>query len=127
MGLDCVVYMGEVDTERQALNVARMRLLGAEVTPVRSGSRTLKDAMNEAFRDWVTNVDSTHYIIGTVGRPGAVPRAWCVTSQSVIGTEARGPVSRAHSAGLPDAVLACVGGGSNAIGHLQPRSSRMPR
>jgi tryptophan synthase beta chain len=113
-GLECVVYMGEVDTERQALNVARMRLLGAEVTSVRSGSRTLKDAMNEAFRDWVTNVDTTHYVIGSVGGPAPFP-AMVRDFASVIGTEARGQCLELLG-GLPDAVLACVGGGSNAMG-----------
>ena len=113
-GLDCVVYMGEVDTERQALNVARMKLLGAEVIPVASGSRTLKDAMNEAFRDWVANVDTTHYVIGSVGGPHPFP-AMVRDFAAVIGREAReqclGLLGR-----LPDAVIACVGGGSNAIG-----------
>jgi tryptophan synthase beta chain len=114
MDLECVVYMGEVDTERQALNVARMRLLGAEVVPVRSGSRTLKDALNEAFRDWVTNVESTHYIIGTVAGPAPFP-VMVRDFASVIGTEARAQcLDRLDR--LPDAVLACVGGGSNAMG-----------
>jgi tryptophan synthase beta chain len=113
-GLECVVYMGEEDTRRQALNVARMRLLGAEVVPVTAGSRTLKDAMNEAMRDWVTNVDSTHYIIGTVAGPAPFPemvRAF----QRVIGDEARAQTLELVGR-LPDAVTACVGGGSNAIG-----------
>jgi tryptophan synthase beta chain len=114
LDLECVVYMGEVDTERQALNVARMRLLGAEVIPVKSGSRTLKDALNEAFRDWVANVDSTHYIIGTVAGPAPFP-AMVRDFASVIGTEARAQCLEKIGA-LPDAVLACVGGGSNAIG-----------
>jgi tryptophan synthase beta chain len=114
MGLECLVYMGEVDTQRQALNVARMRLLGAEVTAVKSGSRTLKDAMNEAFRDWVTNVDSTHYVIGSVGGPAPFP-AMVRDFASVIGTEARGQCLDLIGT-LPDAVLACVGGGSNAMG-----------
>jgi tryptophan synthase beta chain len=114
MGLECMVYMGEVDTERQALNVARMRLLGAEVTPVTSGSRTLKDAMNEAFRDWVTNVETTHYVIGSVGGPAPFP-AMVRDFASVIGTEARAQCLEALGR-LPDAVLACVGGGSNAMG-----------
>jgi tryptophan synthase beta chain len=113
-GFECMVYMGEVDTERQSLNVARMRLLGAEVTPVSSGSRTLKDAMNEAFRDWVTNVETTHYVIGSVGGPAPFP-AMVRDFASVIGAEAReqclDQIGR-----LPDAVLACVGGGSNAMG-----------
>jgi tryptophan synthase beta chain len=113
-GLECVVYMGEVDTERQALNVARMRLLGATVVPVKSGSRTLKDAMNEAFRDWVTNVDDTHYVIGSVGGPHPFP-AMVRDFASVIGVEARAQALELLGR-LPDAVLACVGGGSNAIG-----------
>jgi tryptophan synthase beta chain len=113
-GLECVVYMGEVDTERQALNVARMRLLGAEVVAVGSGSRTLKDAMNEAFRDWVTNVDTTHYVIGSVGGPAPFP-AMVRDFAAVIGQEAREQCS-ALLGRLPDAVLACVGGGSNAMG-----------
>jgi tryptophan synthase beta chain len=114
MDLECVVYMGEVDTERQSLNVARMRLLGAEVIAVRSGSRTLKDAMNEAFRDWVTNVDTTHYVIGSVGGPAPFP-GMVRDFASVIGTEARAQCLDLLG-GLPDAVLACVGGGSNAMG-----------
>jgi tryptophan synthase beta chain len=114
LDLECVVYMGEVDTERQSLNVARMRLLGAEVTAVRSGSRTLKDAMNEAFRDWVTNVDTTHYVIGSVGGPAPFP-GMVRDFASVIGTEARAQCLDLLG-GLPDAVLACVGGGSNAMG-----------
>ncbi|HWA67640.1 MAG TPA: tryptophan synthase subunit beta [Mycobacteriales bacterium] len=113
-GLECTVYMGEVDTERQALNVARMRLLGAEVTPVKSGSRTLKDAMNEAFRDWVTNVETTHYVIGSVGGPAPFP-AMVRDFASVIGTEARAQCLDKIGR-LPDAVCACVGGGSNAMG-----------
>jgi tryptophan synthase beta chain len=113
-GLDCTVYMGEVDTERQALNVARMKLLGAEVIPVKSGSRTLKDALNEAFRDWVTNVDSTHYVIGTVAGPAPFP-VMVRDFASVIGTEARAQCLELLGR-LPDAVLACVGGGSNAMG-----------
>lgn len=114
MGLDCTIYMGEVDTQRQALNVARMELLGAQVVPVRSGSRTLKDAINEALRDWVTNVESTHYLLGTVAGPAPFPEMvrWF---HSVIGTEARDQVL-ARCGRLPDAVAACVGGGSNAIG-----------
>jgi len=113
-GLDCVVYMGEVDTERQALNVARMRMLGAEVIPVTTGSRTLKDAINEALRDWVANVDSTHYLLGTVA--GAHPFPAMVRDFTRgIGDEAR--VQTQELIGrLPDAALACVGGGSNAIG-----------
>ena len=113
-GLECTVYMGEVDTQRQALNVARMRLLGATVVPVTTGSRTLKDAINEALRDWVTNVDSTHYLFGTVA--GAHPIPTMVRDfQRVVGLEARQQV-RERTGGLPDAVAACVGGGSNAIG-----------
>jgi tryptophan synthase beta chain len=113
-GLECVVYMGKVDTERQALNVARMRLLGASVVPVTSGSQTLKDAMNEAFRDWVTNVDSTHYVIGSVGGPHPFP-AMVRDFAAVIGIEARAQCLTLVDR-LPDAVIACVGGGSNAIG-----------
>ena len=113
-GLECVVYMGEVDTERQALNVARMRLLGASVIPVTSGSRTLKDAMNEAFRDWVTNVDNTHYVIGSVGGPHPFP-VMVRDFAAIIGTEARAQCLELLDR-LPDAVIACVGGGSNAMG-----------
>jgi tryptophan synthase beta chain len=113
-GLECTVYMGEVDTERQALNVARMKLLGAEVIPVKSGSRTLKDALNEAFRDWVTNVDTTHYVIGTVAGPAPFP-VIVRDFAAVIGTEARAQCLE-QIGRLPDAVLACVGGGSNAMG-----------
>ncbi|KQQ95394.1 tryptophan synthase subunit beta [Leifsonia sp. Leaf325] len=113
-GLDCVVYMGEVDTERQALNVARMRLLGAEVIPVTAGSRTLKDAINEAMRDWVTNVEHTNYIFGTVAGPHPFP-AMVRDFQKIIGEEARAQVLERTGA-LPTAVAACVGGGSNAIG-----------
>jgi len=114
MGLDCVVYMGERDTERQALNVARMRLLGAEVIPVTHGSRTLKDAINEAMRDWVTNVEETHYCIGTVTGPHPFPEMVRVF-HSVIGEEARAQIQE-RVGRLPDAVVACVGGGSNAMG-----------
>ena len=114
MGLDCVVYMGEEDTRRQALNVARMRLLGAEVVPVTAGSRTLKDAMNEAMRDWVTNVDQTHYLIGTVAGPAPFPEM-VREFHKVIGTEARAQVLE-RTGRRPDAVAACIGGGSNAIG-----------
>ncbi|WP_028933048.1 tryptophan synthase subunit beta [Pseudonocardia spinosispora] len=114
LDLDCVVYMGEVDTERQALNVARMRLLGAEVVSVKTGSRTLKDAINEALRDWVTNVDSTHYLLGTVAGPHPFP-TMVRDFHRVIGLEAREQVL-ARCGRLPDAVAACVGGGSNAIG-----------
>ncbi len=114
LDLECVVYMGEVDTERQALNVARMRLLGATVVPVKTGSRTLKDAINEALRDWVTNVDSTHYLFGTVA--GAHPIPTMVRDfQRIIGLEAREQVLE-RVGRLPDVVAACVGGGSNAIG-----------
>ena len=113
-GLECVVYMGEVDTERQALNVARMRLLGAEVIPVTTGSRTLKDAINEALRDWVTNVHDTHYLLGTVAGPHPFPEM-VRDFHSVIGNEARAQML-AEFGTLPTAVAACVGGGSNAIG-----------
>jgi tryptophan synthase beta chain len=113
-GLECTVYMGEVDTERQALNVARMRLLGTEVVAVTSGTRTLKDAMNEAFRDWVASVDRTHYVIGSVAGPAPFP-AMVRDFVSVIGVEAR-QQSLEQLGRLPDAVLACVGGGSNAMG-----------
>jgi tryptophan synthase beta chain len=114
LGLDCVVYMGEEDTRRQALNVARMRLLGAEVVPVHTGSRTLKDAINEALRDWVTNVEHTHYLLGTVAGPHPFP-VMVRDFQRVIGLEARAQVLESTGR-LPDAVAACVGGGSNAIG-----------
>ncbi len=114
LGLDCVVYMGEEDTRRQALNVARMRLLGAEVVPVTTGSRTLKDAINEAMRDWVTNVDTTNYVFGTVAGPHPFP-LMVREYQRVIGDEARAQVLE-RVGRLPDAVAACVGGGSNAIG-----------
>jgi tryptophan synthase beta chain len=114
MGLECVVYMGEVDTERQALNVARMKLLGAEVIPVKSGSRTLKDAINEALRDWVTNVDTTHYLLGTAA--GGHPFPVMVRNfHKIIGIEARAQILELAGR-LPDVVTACVGGGSNAIG-----------
>jgi len=113
-GFDCVVYMGEEDMARQRLNLVRMRLLGAEVVPVSSGSRTLKDAINEAMRDWVTNVETTHYLLGSV--LGAHPYPLMVRDfQSVIGREARAQVLEAEGR-LPDLLLACVGGGSNAIG-----------
>jgi tryptophan synthase beta chain len=114
MGMDCVVYMGQVDTERQALNVARMRLLGAEVVAVTSGSRTLKDAINEAMRDWVTNVATTHYLLGTVAGPHPFP-TMVRDFHSVIGVEARQQMLD-MTGRLPDAVTACVGGGSNAMG-----------
>src|ERR1700742_1016595 len=114
MGLDCVIYMGEVDTERQSLNVARMRLLGAEVIPVTTGSRTLKDAINEAFRDWVANVENTHYLLGTAA--GSHPFPLMVRNfHRVIGNEAHAQMLE-QVGRLPDAVIACVGGGSNAIG-----------
>ncbi len=113
-GLDCTIYMGEVDTERQALNVARMRLLGAEVIPVTTGSRTLKDAINEAYRDWVASVDRTNYIFGTAAGPHPFPDM-VRDFQKIISEEAREQLI-AKTGRLPDAVIACVGGGSNAIG-----------
>ena len=113
-GLECTIYMGEVDTERQALNVARMRLLGAEVIAVKTGSRTLKDAINDAMRDWVTNVENTNYIFGTVAGPHPFPEM-VRDLQKIIGEEAREQVL-ALTGRLPDAVAACVGGGSNAMG-----------
>jgi tryptophan synthase beta chain len=118
MGLECVVYMGEEDTKRQALNVARMKLLGAQVVPVTSGSRTLKDAINEAMRDWVTNVETTHYLLGTVAGPHPFP-TMVRDFHRIIGVEARAQVLELTGK-LPDAVLACVGGGSNAIGIFHP-------
>src|SRR6478735_5202734 len=114
MGLECRIYMGKVDTERQALNVARMRMLGAEVVPVEHGSATLKDAINEALRDWVTNVSTTHYLIGTVTGPAPFPEM-VRDFHRIIGEEARGQVLELTGR-LPDAVIACVGGGSNAMG-----------
>ncbi|MCW2757158.1 MAG: tryptophan synthase subunit beta [Nocardioidaceae bacterium] len=114
LGLDCTVYMGEVDTERQALNVARMQLLGAEVVPVTSGSRTLKDAINEALRDWVASVDHTAYLFGTAAGPHPFP-SLVLSFVRGIGDEARRQCLELTGA-LPDAVTACVGGGSNAIG-----------
>ncbi|ROO84007.1 tryptophan synthase beta chain [Actinocorallia herbida] len=114
LGLECTVYMGEVDTKRQALNVARMRMLGAEVIPVKNGSRTLKDAVNEAFRDWVASVDDTHYVIGTVMGPHPFPMM-VRDFVRVVGVEAREQCLDKWG-GLPDAIVACVGGGSNAIG-----------
>ena len=114
LGLDCRVYMGEVDTKRQALNVARMRLLGAEVVAAKTGSRTLKDAINEAYREWVTTVETTNYIFGTAAGPHPFP-AMVRDFQKVIGEEARQQVLDLTGR-LPDAVVACVGGGSNAIG-----------
>ncbi len=113
-GLECVIYMGEEDTQRQALNVARMQLLGASVVPVTAGSRTLKDAINEAMRDWVTNVDGTHYLLGTVAGPAPFPEM-VRDFHSVIGREAREQTLE-MTGRLPDVVAACVGGGSNAIG-----------
>ncbi len=118
LGMRCVVYMGSEDIRRQSLNVYRMRLLGAEVVSVESGSRTLKDALNEAMRDWVTNVDDTFYIIGTVAGPHPYP-AMVRDFQTVIGREARRQMMEAEGR-LPDALVACVGGGSNAIGLFHP-------
>ncbi|MGV0046374.1 tryptophan synthase subunit beta [Mycobacterium colombiense] len=118
LGLECVIYMGAVDTERQALNVARMRLLGATVVSVESGSRTLKDAINEAFRDWVTNADNTFYCFGTAAGPHPFP-AMVRDFQRIIGLEARAQI-QAQAGRLPDAVVACIGGGSNAIGIFHP-------
>ncbi|MCA2241481.1 tryptophan synthase subunit beta [Mycobacterium sp. WUMAC-067] len=118
LGLECVIYMGAVDTERQALNVARMRLLGATVVSVQSGSRTLKDAINEAFRDWVTNADNTFYCFGTAAGPHPFP-AMVRDFQRIIGLEARAQI-QAQAGRLPDAVVACIGGGSNAIGIFHP-------
>jgi tryptophan synthase beta chain len=118
MGLECVVYMGLEDTRRQALNVARMKLLGAEVIPVTAGSQTLKDAVNEAMRDWVTNVADTHYLLGTVAGPHPFPQM-VRDFHRVIGVEARAQVLADYGR-LPDAVAACVGGGSNAIGIFHP-------
>jgi tryptophan synthase beta chain len=117
-GLECVVYMGEVDIARQQPNVFRMRLLGAKVVPVTSGSRTLKDAMNEALRDWVTNVDSTYYLIGTVAGPHPYPEM-VRDFQSVIGRETREQIMEAEGR-LPDSLVACIGGGSNAMGLFHP-------
>ncbi|MER7177064.1 tryptophan synthase subunit beta [Streptomyces mesophilus] len=113
-GLECTIYMGEIDTQRQALNVARMRMLGAEVIAVKSGSRTLKDAVNEAFRAWVANVEDTHYLFGTAAGPHPFP-AMVRDFQRVIGVEARRQILE-RAGRLPDAAIACVGGGSNAIG-----------
>jgi tryptophan synthase beta chain len=117
-GLKCQVYMGSEDIARQSPNVYRMRLLGAEVVSVTSGSRTLKDALNEAMRDWVTNVDNTHYIIGTVAGPHPYPML-VRDFQSVIGRETKAQFAAQHG-GLPDAIVACVGGGSNAMGIFYP-------
>lgn len=118
LGLECVVYMGAEDVKRQALNVYRMKLLGAEVVPVESGSKTLKDALNEAMRDWVTNVDNTFYIIGTVAGPHPYPML-VRDFQAVIGREAKRQILEVEQR-LPDALVACVGGGSNAIGLFYP-------
>ena len=118
LGLECVVYMGEVDVARQAQNVYRMKLLGATVVPVSSGSRTLKDALNEAMRDWVTNIDDTYYIIGTVAGPHPYPMM-VRDFQCVIGKETKEQFNE-QVGGLPDALVACVGGGSNAIGLFHP-------
>ena len=117
-GLDCVVYMGAIDVERQKPNVFRMKLLGAEVRPVNSGSKTLKDAMNEALRDWVTNVENTFYCIGTVAGPHPYP-AMVRDFQSVIGKETREQMNAAEGR-LPDSLVACIGGGSNAMGLFHP-------
>ena len=118
LGMECVVYMGEVDIQRQAINVFRMKLLGAEVRPVSSGSRTLKDALNEAMRDWVTNIDNTFYIIGTVAGPHPYPMI-VRDFNSVVGQEARRQMNRAYGR-QPDVLVACVGGGSNAMGLFYP-------
>lgn len=118
LGLECVIYMGAVDTARQALNVARMRLLGAEVVSVETGSRTLKDAINDAFRDWVTNADSTYYCFGTAAGPHPFPMM-VRDFQRIVGMEARVQIQQ-QAGRLPDAVVACVGGGSNAIGIFHP-------
>jgi len=118
LGMECVIYMGSEDIKRQAINVYRMRLLGADVMAVESGSKTLKDALNEAMRDWVTNVDNTFYIIGTVAGPHPYP-AMVRDFQTVIGREARDQIQQ-QAGRLPDALVACVGGGSNAIGLFYP-------
>jgi tryptophan synthase beta chain len=118
LGMDCIVYMGEEDVRRQSLNVFRMKLLGAEVRPVTSGSRTLKDAINETIRDWVTNIETTYYIIGSVVGPHPYP-TMVRDFQSVIGREARTQIVE-QAGRLPDAVVACVGGGSNAMGIFHP-------
>ncbi|SFV68227.1 Tryptophan synthase beta chain [hydrothermal vent metagenome] len=118
LGLECVVYMGALDVERQALNVYRMKLLGATVIPVESGAKTLKDALNEAMRDWVTNIENTYYVIGTVAGPHPYP-AMIRDFQSIIGREAKEQFNK-QVGGLPDALVACVGGGSNAIGLFYP-------
>lgn len=118
LGMECVVYMGAEDIQRQAMNVYRMKLLGAKVVPVTSGSQTLKDALNEAMRDWVTNIDDTFYIIGTVAGPHPYP-ALVRDFQAIIGREAREQILQ-HEGKLPDALVACIGGGSNAIGLFYP-------
>lgn len=118
LGMECIVYMGAEDVQRQAMNVYRMKLLGAEVVPVQSGSRTLKDALNEALRDWVTNVDNTFYIIGTVAGPHPYP-AMVRDFQAIIGRESKEQMLTATGR-LPDALVACIGGGSNAIGMFYP-------
>ena len=118
LGLECVVYMGAEDIQRQSMNVYRMKLLGATVVPVTSGSKTLKDALNEAMRDWVTNIDNTFYIIGTVAGPHPYP-AMVRDFQTIIGREAREQIQQQEGR-LPDAMIACVGGGSNAIGLFYP-------
>jgi tryptophan synthase beta chain len=118
LGLECIVYMGEIDVQRQSLNVFRMKLLGAEVRPVKSGSRTLKDAINEAIRDWVTNVETTFYLIGSAVGPHPYPRI-VRDFQSVIGAETHAQILQQEGR-LPDIIIACVGGGSNAIGMFYP-------
>ena len=118
LGMECVVYMGAEDIQRQAMNVYRMKLLGAKVVPVTSGSQTLKDALNEAMRDWVTNIDDTFYIIGTVAGPHPYP-AMVRDFQAILGREAREQI-QTHEGRLPDALVACIGGGSNAIGLFYP-------
>jgi tryptophan synthase beta chain len=118
LGLECIVYMGEEDVQRQSLNVFRMKLLGAQVRPVSTGSRTLKDAINEAIRDWVTNVRTTHYLLGSVVGPHPYPMI-VRDFQSVIGRETREQIMAAYGR-LPDYIIACVGGGSNAIGIFHP-------
>jgi len=117
-GLECAIYMGEEDTRRQSLNVFRMKLLGAEVVPVKSGSRTLKDAMNEAMRDWVTNISNTYYLVGSVAGPHPYP-LMVRNFQRVIGEETRSQIIE-QAGRLPDYVIACVGGGSNAMGMFHP-------
>src|SRR5205807_9537234 len=117
-GLECIVYMGAVDVARQAPNVFRMEMLGAKVVPVQSGTRTLKDAMNEALRDWVTNVDNTFYCIGTVAGPHPYP-AMVRDFQCVIGNETRVQMQEVEGR-LPDSLIACIGGGSNAMGLFHP-------